>query len=234
MQNIFKFKKFEVLQEDIGAKIGTDGVLLGAWVNIKKDFKTFLDVGTGTGVIALMLAQRSNKIIDAIEIDSKACKLAEYNFKNAYWGKHLNIIKGDFVMFNFTKKYDCIVANPPFYKNTYPVKDRQRDMARNEAFLSFKDLIHKAAKILTKGGNFSIIVPYNYEAEILSIAQRVGLYAHKITRVKGMATAKTKRSLICFSFMEAKTEESLLIIEKERHIYTTEYINLVKDFYLKM
>ena len=233
--NIFKFKQFDVLQNNVVAKIGTDGVLLGAWTPISNDFKHFLDVGTGTGVIALILAQRSkNGYIDAIEIDENACKTALFNFENSLWKNNLKLLKGDFTQYLFQKKYDCIVSNPPFYKNSFPIKNEQRNLARNEASLSFELLIKKVSNILSAHGNFSVIIPFEFEDEFISLAEKENLYPNEVLRVKGNFNAKIIRSLICFSFKKTKLKENLLMIEKERHIYTDEYINLVKNFYLKM
>ena len=234
MSNVFRFKKFEVSQNNVGAKVGTDGVLLGAWTPIDEKHKNYLDIGTGTGVIALILAQRSNNIIDAIEIDNNACETASFNFEQSIWNDNLNLLKGDFLEYPFTKKYDCIVSNPPFYKNIFPINNEQRNFARNEASLSFEGLIKKVSLILNPFGIFSVIIPFEYEQEFILLAKKENLFPKKISRVKGNINSKIKRSLICFSFNKVETEEDLLIIEKQRHIYTQEYINLVKDFYLKM
>ncbi|MBV7440671.1 methyltransferase [Weeksellaceae bacterium TAE3-ERU29] len=234
MSNVFRFKKFEVSQNNVGAKVGTDGVLLGAWTPINEKYKNYLDIGTGTGVIALILAQRSRSIIDAIDIDNNACKTASFNFEQSIWKDNLNLLKGDFLEYPFTKKYDCIVSNPPFYKNIFPIDNQQRNFARNESSLSFEHLINKVSSILSPFGIFSVIIPFEYEQEFILLAEKVKLFAKKILRVKGNINSKIKRSLICFSFDKFEVEEDLLIIEEQRHIYTQKYIDLVKNFYLKM
>lgn len=223
-----------MLQPSSGAKIGTDGVLLGAWAKLEQDFESFLDIGTGSGVIALMLAQRTNKFIDAVEIDTEVAKTAAYNFSLSPWKDTIALFKGDFLSIAFSKRYDAIVSNPPFYKNIYPIKNKQRAMARDESYLSFRKLLQKVSLLLSSKGIFSVIVPYAHEEELLSIGLEVKLYPKYITRVQGNEKSKVKRSLIAFTLEQVPIQQDFLIIEKSRHCYTKAYRDLVKDYYLKM
>jgi len=234
----FHFKQFSVDQDRCAMKIGTDGVLLGAWTPIDNNPFSILDIGTGTGIIALMLSQRSHaEQIDALEIDEEAYEQAVDNFENSPWGDRLFCFHAgvDEFVEEPEDEYDLIVSNPPFYTEDYKTENQQRDLARFADALPFEDLIEAAALLLSENGIFSVIIPFKEEENFIAIAKEYELYPIKITRVKGTPTADLKRSLMAFSRDEnttAATNE--LIIETARHIYTPEYIELTKDFYLKM
>jgi tRNA1Val (adenine37-N6)-methyltransferase len=235
---MFQFKKFAVEQDGCAMKIGTDGVLLGAWTPINHNACSILDIGTGTGVIALMLAQRTNaKQIDALEIDEQAYEQATDNFENSSWSDRLFCFHAGLDEFveEPEDEYDLIVSNPPFYTDDYKSGTEQRDLARFADALPFEDLIEAAALLLSENGIFSVIIPFKEEETFLALAAAYELYPFKITRVKGTPTATIKRSLLAFSRnknIDFPIDE--LIIETARHIYTAEYIELTKDFYLKM
>jgi tRNA1Val (adenine37-N6)-methyltransferase len=235
---MFQFKKFAVEQDGCAMKIGTDGVLLGAWTPINYNACSILDIGTGTGVIALMLAQRTNaKQIDALEIDEQAYEQATDNFENSSWSDRLFCFHAGLDEFveEPEDEYDLIVSNPPFYTDDYKSGTEQRDLARFADALPFEDLIEAAALLLSENGIFSVIIPFKEEETFLALAAAYELYPFKITRVKGTPTATIKRSLLAFSRnknIDFPIDE--LIIETARHIYTAEYIELTKDFYLKM
>jgi len=238
MTKPFQFKEFSVQQDQCAMKIGTDGVLLGAWAPLDHFPNSILDIGTGTGVIALQLAQRSNsELIDALEIDDKAYEQAMSNFEMSPWGDRLFCYHASFLEFasEIDDEYDLIVSNPPFYSEDYKTNNTQRDIARFTDALPFDHLLAGTAKLLSKNGKACFIIPYSEEENFISIASNFELYTNKITRVKGNPTVEIKRSLLEFSF---KTNpiliENELIIETSRHRYTQEYTNLVKDFYLKM
>ncbi|WP_255557617.1 tRNA1(Val) (adenine(37)-N6)-methyltransferase [Flavobacterium taihuense] len=219
-------------------KIGTDGVLLGAWTPIEKNPYSILDIGTGTGIIALMLSQRSHaEQIDALEIDEDAYEQAVDNFENSPWSDRLFCFHAgvDEFVEEPEDEYDLIVSNPPFYTEDYKSENQQRDLARFADALPFEDLIEAAALLLSENGIFSVIIPYKEEENFIAIAKDYELHPLKITRVKGTPTTEIKRSLLAFSRNESDTIlTNDLIIETARHIYTPEYIALTKDFYLKM
>jgi tRNA1Val (adenine37-N6)-methyltransferase len=219
-------------------KIGTDGVLLGAWTPISNNPKSILDIGTGTGVIALMLAQRSiAKQIDALEIDEEAYVQAMDNFENSPWSERLFCFHAalDEFVEEPEDEYDVIVSNPPFYSEDYKTEYNQRDLARFQDAMPFEDLIEAADLLLSENGIFSLIIPYKEEENFVALAKEYKLFPFKITRVKGTPTTDTKRSLLALGrkkILDFFIDE--LVIETSRHIYTPEYIKLTKEFYLKM
>lgn len=236
MSKPFHFKEFSVSQDKTAMKIGTDGVLLGAWAKVNQAF-SILDIGTGTGVIALMMAQKSNaEIIDAIELDDSAYEQAVDNFENSDWGDRLFCYHASLLEFaeEIEDKYEVIVSNPPFYTDAYKTDNEERNKARFEDSLPFEHLIHGVTSLLEENGNFYVIIPYKEESNFISLAKKHGLFLQNCCRVKGNENAEFKRSLLQFSFKDSTANFETLTIEIERHKYTQEYINLVKDFYLKM
>lgn len=234
----FSFKQFSVDQDRCAMKIGTDGVLLGAWTPVENNPFSILDIGTGTGIIALMLAQRSHaEQIDALEIDEDAYEQATDNFENSPWNDRLFCFHAGLDEFveEPEDEYDLIVSNPPFYSEDYKSENEQRDLARFQDAMPFEDLIEAAALLLSENGIFSVIIPFKEEENFLALAKEYELHPIKITRVKGTPTSEIKRSLLAFGRNEIATIlTDELIIETARHIYTPEYIDLTKDFYLKM
>ena len=234
----FQFKQFSIEQDRCAMKIGTDGVLLGAWAPVHHNPFSILDIGAGTGVIALMLAQRSNaQQIDALEIDEEAYEQATDNFENSPWSDRLFCYHAGLDEFveEPEDEYDLIVSNPPFYTEDYKTNNEQRDLARFADAMPFEELIEAADLFLSENGIFAVIIPFKEEENFLALAKEYELYPIKITRVKGTPTTEIKRSLLAFSRNEkvdVAVEE--LIIETARHTYTPEYIELTKDFYLKM
>ena len=235
----FQFKQFSIQQQNTAMKVGTDGVLLGAWAPIDNAPFSILDIGAGTGLLSLMLAQRTNaEIIDAIEIDAVAYEQCVGNFEDSDWGDRLfcyHASLDDFMEELQDEEYDLIVSNPPFHTENYFSGDEKRDTARFTESLPFEDLCEAAGVLLSDEGIFCVIVPFSAEANFISIAIENDLFPIKITRVKGTPTSDIKRSLLAFaktSVENVATDE--IIIETARHQYTDDYIALTKDFYLKM
>lgn len=234
---MFTFKQFSVNQERCAMKIGTDGVLLGAWTPLINNPYNVLDIGAGTGILSLMLAQRSNaEQIDAIEIDEEAYEQCVENFEASPWGDKLFCFHAGLDEFvdEPEEEYDLIISNPPFYTDDYKSENTSRDLARFEDALPFEELIEAAALLLSDNGIFSVIIPYKEEERFVALCQELDLFPLKITRVKGTHTSEIKRSLLAFCRMEQTPLTDELIIEISRHNYTPEYIELTKDFYLKM
>lgn len=229
-------------------KVGTDGVLLGAWAPIEHHPISILDIGTGTGIIALMLAQRSNaehpslqgelaKQIDALEIDEDAYEQAVDNFEKSLWSDRLFCFHAGLDEFieEPEVEYDLIVSNPPFHTENYFSGDEKRDQARFTESMPFEDLIEAADLLLSEDGIFAIIIPYTSEEKFIALANDFELYPAKITHVKGTPTTEIKRSLLAFSRHQlGNCLIDELVIETARHEYTPEYITLTKDFYMKM
>lgn len=237
MNKPFAFKEFSVNQDRCAMKIGTDGVLLGAWTSINHNPFSVLDIGSGTGILSLMLAQRSRaETIEAIEIDDAAFEQAAGNFEDSPWGDRLFCYHAGFNEFveEVDDKYDLIISNPPFYSENYKTDNPQRDLARFTDALPFEHLLYGTAKLLDDNGKASFIIPFSEETNFISLAEKMNLYPNRITRVKGTNTSETKRSLLEFSFTKTAINSSELIIETSRHQYTEDYINLTKYFYLKM
>ena len=234
----FNFKQFSVNQNRCAMKIGTDGVLLGAWSPVPANCCSVLDIGTGTGIIALMLAQRSTADqIDALEIDENAYEQATENFENSPWEVRLFCFHAglDELIDEPEDEYDLIISNPPFYTENFKTDNDQRDLARFEDAMPFEMLIEAADLLLSENGIFSVIIPFKEEESFLALAKEYELFPMKITRVKGNLTTEVKRSLLAFQrFSTTEIEIDELIIETERHVYTEGYIDLTKDFYLKM
>lgn len=234
---LFQFKKFAINQSQSAMKIGTDAVLLGAWTSLHHNPFSILDIGTGTGIIALMLAQRSNaELIDAIEIDDDAYEQSVENFENSPWNDRLFCYHASLNEFaeEIDDTYDVIVSNPPFYSEDYKSENLQRNLARFSDALPFEHLVNCTSKLLSKDGLFSVIFPFKEEEKNRHLASKVGLFPNRILHIKGNPNTDIKRSLIEFSFQKKKPMVSELIIETQRHQYTDDYVNLTKDFYLKM
>ena len=234
---MFNFKKFHVNQDRCAMKIGTDGVLLGAWTPLINNQFNVLDIGAGTGILSLMLAQRSNaEQIDAIEIDEDAYEQCVENFEASPWGDKLFCFHAGLDEFvdEPEDEYDLIISNPPFYTDDYKSDNTSRDLARFEDALPFEELIEAAALLLSDNGIFSVIIPYKEEERFVSMCQELDLFPLKITRVKGTPTSEIKRSLLAFCRIEQTPLIDELVIEISRHNYTSEYIELTKEFYLKM
>ena len=219
-------------------KIGTDGVLLGAWAPVSHDPFSILDIGTGTGLIALMLAQRCDaEEIEALEIDADAFEEAVENFENSPWNDRLFCFHAsldEFMDELEDEEYDLIVSNPPFYKEAVSSGDLARDNSRQTQSLPFEDLLVAASVLLSDEGVFCVIIPFKEESEFIEMARVENLFPMKITRVKGNQESEIKRSLLAFSRRESAIESDELVIENSRHDYTKEYIELTKDFYLNM
>jgi tRNA1Val (adenine37-N6)-methyltransferase len=233
----FQFKQFSIYQDKTAMKVGTDGVLLGAWAEINNEVFSILDIGAGTGLIALMLAQKCNaEVIDAIELNDEAYEQTVENFEQSDWGDRLFCYHASLQEFadEIEDKYDLIVSNPPFYTSTYKELSEERAMARHTESLSYTELLEGTSKLLSEQGSCAFIIPFQEEENFISIAKENMLFPTRITRVKGTETAPLKRSLLQFSFSKTEIEINELIIEIERHQYTKEYINLVQDFYLKL
>ena len=233
----FNFKQFHVNQDRCAMKIGTDGVLLGAWTPLINNPYNVLDIGAGTGILSLMLAQRSNaEQIDAIEIDEDAYEQCVENFEASPWGDKLFCFHAGLDEFvdEPEDEYDLIISNPPFYTDDYKSENTSRDLARFEDALPFEELIEAAALLLSDNGIFSVIIPFKEEERFVSMCKELDLFPLKITRVKGTPTSETKRSLLAFCRIEQTPLIDELIIEISRHNYTPEYIELTKEFYLKM
>jgi len=212
-------------------KVGTDSVLLGAWCPIENNPFSVLDIGAGTGILSLMIAQRSHaEQIDALEIDEETYEQCVENFENSPWGDRLFCFHAGLDEFveEPEDEYDLIISNPPFYSEDYIPNSRDensRYLARFQEAMPFEDLIEAADLLLSENGIFAVIIPYKEEEKFIDLCAEVELYPIKVTRVKGTPTTEIKRSLLAFKRYELSTlTADELVIEINRHDYTDDYI----------
>lgn len=229
---------FAIQQDRCAMKVGTDSVLLGAWCPIDNHPFSVLDIGAGTGILSLMIAQRSHaEQIDALEIDEDAHEQCVENFENSPWGDRLFCFHAGLDEFveEPEDEYDLIISNPPFYSEDYKTENSSRDLARFQDAMPFEELVEAADLLLSENGIFAVIIPYKEEEKFIGLCAEVELFPVKVTRVKGTPNTEIKRSLLAFKRYELPVlEADELVIEINRHDYTDAYIELTKDFYLKM
>ncbi|HSY77895.1 MAG TPA: methyltransferase [Bacteroidia bacterium] len=229
----FVFKQFIVKQNKCAMKVGTDAVLLGAWADLPPSGRV-LDIGAGTGIIAMMLAQRCIAHIDAIEIDEDAFKQALENCGNCKWKDRLNVHHSSFQDFVGTgsKKYDAIVTNPPYFSNSLHAASESRTKARHTHTLTFEELIDGIKALLHLRGTFATILPCKESEKFVEIAEEKGLYPIRMMRIQTTAAKSAKRVLMQFAFQRNSFSESTLVIENSDRSYTPDYKHLTRDFYL--
>lgn len=233
----FRFKQFTVFHDKCAMKVGTDGVLLGAWTDLK-DTQKILDVGTGTGLIALMLAQRNPAaLIEAIDIDLPALDQAEMNIRNSPFSDRIAVKGSSFQSFaRLTgKQFDLIVSNPPYFSDSLMPPNRQRAQTRHSVTLTLDDLLFCARCCLTEGGRLSLILPYDRRDELKQRCLAHAFYPKRETFVHPTPHADRKRVLVELSTEPVGLPDTQsLIIEDARHVYTSEFTGLVRDFYLHL
>lgn len=221
----FRFKQFAVSQDAAAMKVGTDGVLLGAWTPV--DGATHaLDVGSGTGLIALMLAQRGVKRITGVEIDPAAAEEARRNVARSPWPDSISIINTDFRQFTPGVTYDLIVSNPPFFEEALNSPDPRRAAARSQSALPLDDLIEHGAHLLSPDGSMALILPYSQRERVIYTATVNHLYLTEEVAVAHHSSKAPKRLIALLSKKLNPTVKSSLYIQ------SPEYIHLTKDFYL--
>ena len=249
----FRFKRFTVWHDRCAMKVGTDGVLLGAWCPIAvdslqlrvercrhKEFRV-LDIGTGSGLIALMLAQRTCAVdslqltvgIDAIDVDEGAVEQATYNFEQSPWAKHLHAHQTSLQDWQSQTKYDLIVSNPPYFQASLKNPDNQRATARHTDTLSYRELIVNSARLLHTNGTLALVLPIESKDEILALAQENGLYPTHTTHVHSKPGKPAKRLLIALSAHRLiASSPTTFYIESENAPRSEEYKRLTETFYL--
>lgn len=232
----FQFKQFRIIQEHSAMKVGVDGVLLGAWGD-SSGANRILDIGTGTGLIALMMAQKNLKAeIDAVEIDPDAFQEAKQNGKQSLWSNRIHLECYSFQEFaeRTDSKYDLIISNPPFFANGVKAPNETRAQARHSDSLPLDILISGSAKLLSENGKIALVLPIEcfHEMEQLAILNK--LFISRLCRVKPNPQKPVFRILVELAKKETNLKEEQLMIEFEKHHdYTPQYRELTKDFYLK-
>lgn len=231
---MFRFKQFTVHQDRTAMKVGTDGVLLGAWAEPEKA-RSILDIGTGTGLLALMAAQRNREAaIDAIEIEPEAASQARENADRSPWAGRIRIYPVSLFDFFPSRSYDCILCNPPFFNRSTKTPDAGRTLARHTDSLSHPALLEAAGRLLSADGSFYIILPPEEATVFIHLAENYRLYLLRLTRVLPNPGKPPKRYLMKFTFTKKAVQTDELTIELSRHEYTPEYIRLTQDFYLNL
>ena len=230
----FTFKQFTIRHDRCAMKVGTDGVLLGAWTDVSHSCR-LLDIGTGTGLIALMLAPRCPKAsITAIDIDAEAVEQAHENILSSPWKDRVEVLLQDICTFPANQQFDSIVSNPPYFIDSLKCPDSQRNTARHTDTLDAKRLLESVARLLSDNGRFSIILPAEQTDLLIQSAYTQGLYPSRQTAVITRPGLSPKRILMEFQKKKEAFHPDELIIELERHVYSEGYIALTKDFYLRM
>ena len=228
----FRFKQFAVEQDDVAMKVGTDGVLLGAWADCE-GAKRILDIGTGTGLIALMLAQRNTEAkIHAVEIDSTATQRARSNFDMSPWAERLDVECCAVQAFEPGEKFDLIISNPPYFVDSLLPPDAKRSTARHTHDLTFEELDKAVCRLLADDGRFALILP---TAEFEKYLATTHLHLVRRCDMHPTTGAAVKRVMAEFAKSEIATpvHENITIEQQRRGDYTEEYRTLTKDFYLK-
>jgi tRNA1Val (adenine37-N6)-methyltransferase len=233
----FHFKKFSVSHERSTMKVGTDAVLLGAWASVG-NAKRILDIGTGNGTIALMLAQRSNDQaeINAVEIERTDALQAEENFNQSPWKHKIHMHHSSIQNFYPDKKYDLIVSNPPYFINSQSPPDEKRYHARHTVKLNHNDLTTAVVRLLEDDGKFNVVLPYEEGIQFIELAETKMLYCSRRFCFRTRAEKRVERLLIEFQRQPQTTEtgEILLYKDKSGELWDNSYINLTKEFYLKL
>jgi tRNA1Val (adenine37-N6)-methyltransferase len=235
MGSIFSFKQFQVDQRGCAMKINTDGVILGAFSrfsSLAKDHRV-LDIGTGTGVIAMMLAQRfETAIVDALEIDETAAQAAQLNFLNAPFSDRLLVFTGDIATFEAPDQYDLIVSNPPFFVNDLKSTEARKSLARHTATDFFESMVAKSAELLSDQGLLWLILPVKQADLVIELGLAKGLHQIRVVNIHSDIDKPLIRKVICLGrHIEDLKEETFYIYESEK-VYTAAYKTLLKDFFL--
>ena len=240
--NHFNFRHFDIVQQHSPARVGTDGTLLGAWVKVE-GAKRIMDIGTGTGLIALMLAQRNRQaVIIAIEKHEAAAKEAEMNFANSPWPDRLSVMHLDFRDFTSQTEdgFDLIVSNPPYFRNDTPSQNEDRNSWRKQDHLSIDALMRVAAENLVPQGRLALVLPIREAVDSFQVAADLGLSKARVCEVHFKPEKPAKRILVEFlKGAEADRDEGKAPVQEEkliiqvggRHEYSEEYIALTRDFY---
>lgn len=240
----FRFKQFLVWHDRCAMKVGTDGVLLGAWCPLpSRECVRVLDIGTGSGLIALMMAQRTCAVdslqlivnIDAIDIDGGAVEQAAYNFKQSPWAENLHAYQSSLQEWHSETKYDLIMSNPPYFQTSLKNPDSQRATARHTDTLSYCELLAHASRLLTADGTIALILPADAEQEIVTLAHEYALAVTRLTYVHSKPGKPVKRILIAFTPSTAALPAAQIThfyIESDTSPRSEEYQALTREFYL--
>ena len=233
----FQFKKFTVQQEKCSLKVCTDSCLFGAWIasaiedkNISAE--TILDIGTGTGLLSLMLAQKSNAEIDAVEINKSAFEEATENVNASPWNNQIRIFNADIKKWKAPLKYDLVIANPPFYENDLLPENEAKNVAKHSAALSLEDLVVISKNLLNEDGTFAVLLPWHRTRLLENISSEHSFFIKEKKEVKQTPSHAYFRTMLILQKQKAGTLENELTIKNNDNEYSREYKDLLKDYYL--
>lgn len=233
----FRFKQFIIHQQNASLKVSTDSCLFGAWAASKEcgnqyEIKNILDIGTGTGLLMLMLAQQCGAIIDGIEIDKPSYEQAKENTEASPWANRLHLYSGDVKGFVFDKKYDLIISNPPFYENNLKTGAVNRNIAMHDDGLKLDELIRIAEMNLNESGKFAVLIPYFRADRVISIANEINLHLCKRMDVRQSLNHSFFRTMLIFKRQKTVPVIESMAIKDEKDVYTPAFTELLKDYYL--
>lgn len=219
-------------------KVCTDACLFGAWTasevrGTRYEVRTVLDIGTGTGLLSLMMAQQLDASIDAIELDKNAADQSLANFKESKWNDKLHLIQGDIRKLKIDRTYDLIISNPPFFENDLKSPDQQRNLALHSDQLKLDELLDSVNNLLNIDGQFAVLLPYHRKGSFLQLAKDKGFFPKTIVNVKQNLKHDHFRVMILLSRFEKEVEESEISIRDDQN-YSMQFIELLKDYYLKL
>jgi tRNA1Val (adenine37-N6)-methyltransferase len=227
----FSFKKFTIHQDQTAMKVTTDACILGAYTDVKNT-KRILDIGTGTGLLALMLAQRSEAEIEGIEIEEVAYNQAVENVESSIFKDKIKLYYTDIQSFTSKNCYDLIISNPPFFQNHLKAEIQTRNNALHTDTLSFEDLLNSVIRLLSPNGTFVVLLPL-YESSVLeTMANQLGLFANKKLNIHHREGSKILRIITTFGFIKTKAQIEQLFIKDSNESYTADFQRLLSDYYL--
>lgn len=230
--NYFNFKQFTINQEKAAFRVGTDGVLLGAYADVRSAGR-ILDVGTGTGLIALMLAQRCNAEIVAIEPDHDSFLQSCENINSSIWSDRIAVFESTMQEFNDIRKFDLIVTNPPYFSDSIRNPDTRKAIARHNVTLTSDDILLHSSRLLTQQGHLQLIMPFSEGNIFIAEAAEHGFFCHDLLKIKPLPTSEIRRLIMAFGRERKRPAEKFLTIEHgKRHEFTKEYKKLTGEFYL--
>lgn len=237
MNNFFQFKQFKIEQEKSSMKVCTDSCLFGAWMALKIEMKIIqpkriLDIGSGTGLLSLMVAQKSNAQIDSVEVEENSFQQTKENFLQSHWNKRLEAFHADIKTWNSRSKYDLIISNPPFFENDLKSKTESKNLAKHHAGLTLKELFQSIKKNLSNDGNFAVLLPLHRVAYFKTLVVENSFYLKEELLVSQKPGRSCFRGILFFGTKPETTISNKLIIKNEVENYTEQFSFLLKDYYL--
>ncbi len=234
----FQFKQFTIQQDKCAMKVCTDACLFGAFVaneiqaNEQDAIKNILDIGSGTGLLSLMLAQKLHAAIDTVEIDTPAFEQAKENIAQSLYKEKIKIFNADIVQFSTEKKYDYIISNPPFFEADLKSGNEKKNAAKHDTALTLQELLHNADRLLSTTGFFAVLLPYHRSNYFEEEAEKLNFHLNKKISVKQTPKHDFFRAILIFYKTKTTANQSTLTIKNEEGKYTDEFTNLLKDYYL--